>query len=510
MNIHDWHYTCNKLIISQDFNLFYMKYMILRNIIISCSLAVCCFTFSDCARNPVTGKKQVVLMSEAQEIQMGKEADPQVIAQFGLYEDAALQQFINEKGKAMAAISHRPNLDYYFRIVDSEVLNAFALPGGYVYFTRGIMAHFNSEADFAGVLGHETGHITHRHAVAQQRNQILGQVGILAGVILVPQLGGFAQTASAGLQLLFLKYSRDAEREADELGVEYSSKIGYDAVEMAKFFNTLKRQTAASGNEELPEFLSTHPDPGDRSTTVAQLAAEWKQKLNLTNPLVNRNNYLRRIEGLVYGEDPRQGYRENDVFYHPTLRFQFPTPAGWNYQNTPQVVQLAPKDGKALLMMTIAPGNSLQEAANTVMTQYKLSVVESRQTTVNGLQALYVIADQAPQQQGQPALRTMSYFIQYNGNIYLLLGVSTINDFNAYAQSFNNSMLGFRPLTDPVKINKQPERIRIRTINSTTTLGQALRQFNIPDRRMNELAILNGMQLTDQLPAGTLIKIIAQ
>jgi predicted Zn-dependent protease len=496
--------------IGWDLNTLIMNYNILRNSIISCSLAVLCFTFSDCARNPVTGKKQVVLMSEEQEIQMGKEADPQVIAQFGLYEDPGLQQFINEKGKAMAAISHRPNLDYYFRILDSDVLNAFALPGGYVYFTRGIMAYFNSEADFAGVLGHETGHIAHRHAVAQQRNAILGQVGILAGVILVPQLGGFAQTASAGLQLLFLKYSRDAEREADELGVEYSSKIGYDALEMSRFFNTLKRQTAASGNEELPEFLSTHPDPGDRSATVAQLAAEWKQKLNLTNPLVNRNSYLRRIEGLVYGEDPRQGYRENDVFYHPTLKFQFPTPSGWNYQNTPQVVQLAPKDGKALLMMTLAPGNSLQEAASSVMSQYKLTVVESRNTSVNGLQAMYVLADQQPQQQGQPALRTMSYFIQYNGNIYLLLGVSTINDFNAYAQSFNYSMMGFRPLTDPSKLNKKPERVRIKTIGSSTTLAQALRQYNIPDQRMQEMAILNGMNLTDQLAGGTLIKIIAE
>ncbi|MEO7394102.1 MAG: M48 family metalloprotease, partial [Chitinophagaceae bacterium] len=143
--------------------------------------------FNSCARNPVTGKKQVVLMSEKQEIEMGKAADPQIIAQFGLYEDSSLQNFINLKGKQMAAISHRPKLDYGFRVVNSEILNAFAVPGGYVYFTRGIMAHFNSEADFAGVLGHELGHITQRHGVAQQRNAILGQVGILAGIIIEPR-----------------------------------------------------------------------------------------------------------------------------------------------------------------------------------------------------------------------------------------------------------------------------------------------------------------------------------
>ncbi|MBA3675579.1 MAG: M48 family metalloprotease, partial [Chitinophagaceae bacterium] len=300
------------------------------------------FLFNNCARNPVTGKSQVVLMSEAQEVNMGKEADPQIIAQFGLYQDRALQDFISQKGKQLAALSHRPNINYEFKILDSEVLNAFATPGGYVYFTRGIMAHFNNEAQFAGVLGHETGHITARHSVAQQRNAILGQVGLMAGVILSPTLARFAETASQGLGLLFLKFGRDAEKQADELGVEYSSKLGYDAKEMADFFLTLERKGEGTASAELPEFLSTHPNPGNRNITVNKLAEEWKQKLNLTNPIINRNSYLQRIEGLIYGEDPKQGFLENSVFYHPVLRFQFPIPQGWNYQNTPQRVQLAP------------------------------------------------------------------------------------------------------------------------------------------------------------------------
>ncbi len=468
-------------------------------------------SLSNCARNPVTGKKQVVLMSEAQEIAMGKEADPQIVAQFGLYEDSALQNFINAKGKQMAAISHRPKLDYVFRVVDSEVLNAFAVPGGYVYFTRGILAHFNSEADFVGVLGHELGHITHRHGVAQQRNAILGQLGIIAGIIIAPELGQFAEAASSGLQLLFLKYSRDAERESDALGVEYSTKIGYDAIEMGKFFTTLERKSAGTESAELPEFLSTHPNPGDRNITVTKLATEWKQKLNLTDPMINRNIYLKRIEGLIYGEDPKAGFLENNVFYHPELKFQFPTPVNWNYQNTPQRVQLAPKDGKALLMLSLAPGTNLEESANAVLQQYKLITRDSRNTTVNGLPALYVIADQQPQQQGQqPTLRTMSYFIQYNGNIYHLLGVSTITDFDNYADSFTYTMQGFRQLTDQAKLNKKPERVRIKTVGSTMTLAQAFNQYNVPQKRLEEFAILNGMKLTDNVTKGMMIKIIAQ
>ena len=486
-----------------------------RFALISC-LTLTLFTFNNCARNPVTGKKQVVFMSEAQELAMGQEADPQIIAQFGLYEDPALQSFINEKGRAMAAISHRPNIQYNFRVIDSEVLNAFAVPGGYVYFTRGIMAHFNDEAQFAGVLGHETGHITARHSVAQQRNQLLGQLGVIAGVVLAPNLAQFAETASQGLGLLFLKFGRDDERQADQLGVEYSSKIGYDANNMASFFTTLERQGAKSGAGEIPEFLSTHPNPGDRNTTVAKLAAEWKAKLNLTNPMINRNNYLKRIEGLIYGEDPKAGFLENSIFYHPVLKFQFPVPRGWNYQNTPQRVQMAPQDGKALMFMTFAPGATLQEAASKALQGYGLQPVESREVTVNGLRAIAVVADPAPaqgqqqQQQQQAPLRTLSYFIQYGEAIYHIMGLSAAQDFNNYVQYFSNTMENFRPLTDPSKLNKKPERVRIRTVNTATTLEQALRSFNVPAARMEELSILNGMLLTDRVPQGMMIKTIAQ
>ena len=478
---------------------------------IICGLSATFFLFNSCATNPVTGKRQVVLMSEAQEIAMGKEADPQIVAQYGLYEDKALQDFITQKGKQMAAISHRPNLDYEFKIVDSDVINAFAVPGGYVYFTRGIMAHFNNEAEFAGVLGHEIGHIAARHSVEQQRNAILGQLGLIAGIVIAPELAQFAEAASQGLGLLFLKFGRDAERESDKLGVEYSSKIGYNAHEMAGFFNTLERKGAESGAAELPNFLSTHPNPGERHVTGDKLATEWQQQLKLTNPQVNRNEYLKRIEGLVYGEDPRGGYLENNVFYHPELKFQFPVPANWSYQNSPQRVQLAPKDGKALMFLTLAQGNSLQEAANAALQQYSLQPLESRQVTVNGLPAIAVVADQKSQQQQQQqaaAVRTLSYFIQYGGNIYHIIGVSAVNDFNTYSPYFTSTMQNFRQLTEAAKLNKQPERVRIKTVSQNTTLEQALRNYNVNSNRLEEHAVLNGMKLSDRVAQGTMIKII--
>jgi predicted Zn-dependent protease len=469
---------------------------------------------NSCAVNPVTGKKQIVLMSESQEIAMGAAADPEIVAQYGRYEDKILQDFITQKGNEMAAISHRPDLKYEFKIVDSEVLNAFAVPGGYVYFTRGIMAHFNNEAEFAGVLGHEIGHITARHSVSQQSKAILGQVGLIGSMILVPQVAEFAEPLSEGLGLLFLKFGRDAERQSDELGVEYSSKIGYDAKEMAGFFKTLERQSSGSESAELPDFLSTHPNPGDRNMAVSKLSDEWKKKLNLIDPKVSRESYLKKIEGLIYGEDPKQGFLENDVFYHPVLKFQLNTPKGWNYQNKPQELEFAPKDGKAILMMTLIPGKSLEEAASNVVEKNNLQVLESNQITVNGLNALSILADvkveQKKQQQQAPTVRTLSYLIQYNDNIYHILGASSVTDFNSYSENFLQTMKNFKELKDASKLNKQPERIRIKPVKQSGTLKQALNSYNMPEKKQEEISLLNGMLLTDKVLAGSLIKILGK
>jgi predicted Zn-dependent protease len=478
----------------------------MKKIFLPVLLSATVFICTQCAKNPVTGKNQLVTMSTEQELAMGQEGDPQIIAQFGLYEDSALQRYMNQKGQEMAAISHRNNISYGFRILNSNVINAFATPG-FVYFTRGIMAHFNNEAQFEGVLGHELGHIAARHTVIQTRNSQAGQFGIMVGAVISPTFGRFAESASQGLGLLLLKNSRDAEREADQLGVEYSTKLGYDATEMAAFFNTLKRQSEGSG-QELPSLLSTHPDPGERNVTVAQLAMEWKQKTGLTNPKLARESYLRLLEGMVYGEDPREGFLENNVFYHPQLRFQFPVPTGWQYQNTPQQVQMASPDGKALLILTLAQGTNLQTAANTALQQYQLQVITSRETTVNGLPALQVEAQQ--QQQNGGVLRTLSTFIQYNGSIYHLIGVAMMADYNNYGNVFLNTMEGFRTLTDASRINRKPERVRLRTTSQAATLDQVLRGYNTPAARLEELAILNGMQLTDRVAAGTMIKTIGQ
>jgi predicted Zn-dependent protease len=464
---------------------------------------------SSCARNPVTGKRQIMLISEAQEIAMGREYDPQIVATFGEYKNEKLLAFLQEKGREMGKISHRPELEYHIRILDSPVVNAFAVPGGYLYFTRGILAQFNNEAELIGVLGHEMGHVTGRHTVVQQSRQQLGQLLLIGGMIASEDFRDFAGYAMQGMQLLFLKYSRDHERESDKLGVEYAAKLNYDPQQMANFFNTLSRMSPTSEHGGIPTFLSTHPDPGDRYEAVTQQSQEWKEKLDNDEWLVNEERYLRMIEGMVYGEDPRQGYVEGNVFYHPELQFMFPVPADWMLVNSPTQVQMAPKDGRALVVFTLAQENSPEAAAEAAIKSLQLKLLESQRTTVNGLPAVATVTERVSKnQQGQQQhIRVLSYFIEYGGRIYVFHGVSTNADFTSFLRTFESTMVSFNRLTDAAKLNKQPQRIQIRKVQQGGTLAEAFRRLGVAQDQMSDLALLNNMELTDQVQAGKLLKI---
>ncbi len=475
-------------------------------------LALVVMLFNTCAYNPVTGKKELSLMSTEKEINLGKSYDPQVVAQYGLYENDEIQKFITDKGKEMAAVSHRPELPYEFKVLDSPIINAFAVPGGYVYFTRGILAHFNNEAEFAGVLGHEIGHITARHSAKQYTKQTLAQVGFIAGVIASKEFRNYADVAQQSLGLLFLKFSRDNESQSDQLGVEYSTKIGYDAVKMANFFNTLKRMRGDA--EGPPTMLSTHPDPGDRYNKVGQLAQKWQAKDPGANYAVNRDSYLRMIDGLIYGEDPRQGYFDDGKFFHPELKFEFPVPNQWQTLNSPQAVQMGQKDGKAMMVLRIAQGESLDAAAQSFVTDNKLTLVNSSKRRINGLNSVQVLASQpaAQDQSGNqsPELKIVAYFYEYNGLMYQILGVAQSVDYPVYSRDFENTMENFRQLRDQNRINVQPERVDVVKVNRSGSLRSVLQANGVASDRLEEFAILNSMELNDNIASGTLIKVVGK
>jgi predicted Zn-dependent protease len=454
-----------------------------------------------------------MLMSEAQEVALGVSYDPQVLATFGEYADPDMQNYVQVKGTEMGKISHRPALEYHVKVVDSPVVNAFAVPGGYIYLTRGIMAQFNNEAELMGVLAHEMGHIAARHSVSQQSKQQLGTLLLIGGMIASEQFAQYATYAMQGMQLLFLKFSRDDETQADQLGVAYSSKMGYDAQKMADFFRVLEKMSLAESQGGVPTWMSTHPDPGDRQVSVRAQALQWQDSLKYPSWKVNTDNYLKMIDGIIYGEDPRQGYTDGNTFYHPELKFKFSFPTAWKLENTPTQVNMAPADGKALIAFLLSRQKTLITARDSAMAAVGLQLQRSEERTVNGMPALVTLSKLVTDDPSTGTKSTnvfLSYFIQYGSIIYTFHGISTEADFPTYSGAMDSSMKTFAKLTDASKINVKPQKVFVRTVQRTGTLANAFSSLGVPQNKMNEMALLNNLELTDQVQAGKMIKIVGE
>ena len=477
----------------------------LRMVFIGFLSLVLPFLTTSCAVNPVTGERQLMLLSEDDELSLGRRTDAQVLREYGTYDDPNLTGYINNVCQRLGRLSHRPNITYHLKILDTPVVNAFAVPGGYVYLTRGILASLNNEAELAGVVGHEIGHITARHSAQQYSRAQLAQIGMGVGMVLSETLRQYAGLAEFGVGMLFLRFSRDNEREADDLGVEYASKAGYDATHMANFFETLERMHPGTDRSGLPSWFSTHPNPVDRRGTVRRRATEWRQKLGLRNLKVDRDGYLKRIDGMVFGEDPRQGYVEKNVFYYPGLCFRFPVPENWKLQNTRTIVRMTSKKGDAVILFTISSAGSPEESARTFIRKSGASALASERDKVNGLPSHRLIWELRTR---QGPLRGMSYFIRKDNRVYVFHGLSPMSRFNDYVPTFKKTMRQFKNLTDPTKLNVKPARIRIRPTRASGSLRQGLRVLGTPKDKLEELAILNGKRLEDPIPANTLLKLI--
>jgi predicted Zn-dependent protease len=460
-----------------------------------------------CALNPVTHKRELMLLSAADEVAMGKQTDPQVIQTFGKYEDADLARYVTTLGKKLGALSHQPNLAYSITVLDSPVVNAFAVPGGYVYLTRGILAYLNDEAELAGVVAHEIGHIAARHSAQQYSRAQVAQLGLGLGSMVSKTFRKYAGVAQVGVGMLFLSFSREDERQADALGVEYSSKAGYDSNHMANLFVSLERLNPGEAQGGLPGWFSTHPNPPDRIAAIKQDTQVWRAKIQQTQFAVNRNQYLKQIDGIVFGEDPRQGYVEGNIFYHPQLRFQFPVPAGWKVNNTSSQVQIVNQQQNAIILFSMAPEKSPSAAANAFINESKAVVVKSETTQVNGLQAHRIISDITTE---QGPIRALSYFIQKEKTVYVFLGYTGQAQFDGYFPVFDQTMGRFKNLTDSNKINVKADRLAVKGTTSQGSLRQALRKFGEPEDKLEAVSIVNGMKLDDALPGNTIIKVVVK
>lgn len=461
--------------------------------------AVGCVVFG-CYVNPATGKEQFSLYSESQEVSMGRDADPQIVASMGAYQDSSVQAYVARVGRELAAVSERPGLPWTFRVIDDPVVNAFAVPGGYIYITRGIMAHLTSEAQLAGVVGHEIGHVTARHSVTQMTKQQLLQIGVGVGVMLEPKLQKYSGLIGSGMQLLFLKFSRDDEKQADDLGLRYMIRDGNDPREMDDIFAMLQRVSGGSGGGRIPEWMSTHPDPENRVGRIQR--ALDTMSINYSATTVGRDQYLRTIDGLMYGQNPREGFFEGTAFYHPDMAFQFLFPEGWQTYNDKQGVIAASPEQDALVQITLASGSSPQAAANGFFSQQGISAGAVQSTTINGLSA--VGGDfQAATDQG--TLAGNATFIAHSGLVFQILGYTALEGWSNYSSTVRSSIRSFARLSDQSKLSMQPMRLKIEAAPQAMTLNEFHRRYPSVVS-LDEVALINQLEPTTRLASGQLVK----
>ncbi|TVP57746.1 MAG: peptidase M48 [Gemmatimonadales bacterium] len=471
----------------------------MRTILLFLTLTLIGSGVTSCVVNPVTGQRQFTLISEAQEIEIGREADRDISRSLGVYDDPELQAYVQELGERMARDSERPDLPWTFRVIDDPVINAFALPGGFIYVTRGILSHFSSEAELAGVLGHEIGHVTARHGVSRVSRAQLAQVTLGAGSILVPQLEGIGgELASFGVGLLFLSYSRDDERQADDLGLRYMTDEGYDPREMAATFEMLYNASGAEEGDRIPNWLSSHPDPLNRRDRILSRIESGE----VSGERIERESYLQRLDGMTFGPNPREGFFRDDVFYHPDLAFRMDFPAGWNRVNQREGVQAISPEEDAMLLITFASESSATAARTAFLSADNVTGSNLRQEPINGLPAAR--ADfRAVTEQG--VLRGAVDFVEYGGAVYRLLGYAVEGRWDARASTLRGATGSFRQLTESRFLNVQPRTLEIVRTDRTHTFTSFIETY--PSTVSNDvISTINRFRPGDTVPAGTFMK----
>ena len=455
-----------------------------------------------CAINPVTGQKELMLISEAQEIQMGKETHQSISQQFGIYEDPALSRYISELGQAMGPLTHRPHLEYHFYILDTPVVNAFAAPGGFIYVTRGALSLMKSEAELASIIGHELGHVNARHSARKLSQILLVQVGLAVGSAISETFRDISGLASVGVQLLFLKFSRDDERQADDLGIQYSRSGGWHPGKMVDFFTALQKMGDLSGGHSLPGFLSTHPLTSERIQYTKAMVEENDRYL-----LVKKDQYFNRLNNMVYGEDPRQGFIENNTFYHPGMRFSFAIPQDWKYQNQRNQVVMVSPDEKAGVVLQVEENTAdLRSYAQARSQKYQgATFISDQSLNINGLRSYQQLYSLTQQEQ---TLRMRTSYIRKGSFIYTFSALSDESSYASYDFQFGTVIGSFRELTDRRYLNRQPFRIKVIKADGRQTLESYFQKAGIKKEAWSQFAIMNGMELTDVPAKNELIKVI--
>ena len=461
-----------------------------------------------CSTNPATGQQQfTALMSPQQEVQVGASEHQKIIKQFGLYQNASLNAYVNEVGKRVTTDTERPDVNYTFYVLDSPIVNAFALPGGYIYLSRGLVSLANSEAEMAAVLAHEAGHITGRHSAERYSRGVVTSLG--AGV-LSAVLGsqGASQALGVGANLYLSSYSRGQENEADSLGLRYMTRGGYDALAMQKFLSSLERQSnidaqlAGRGKSAGFNYFSTHPATADRVAQTRAQAASYPK-----GGKINRDRHLKEISGITYGDSAKQGFVRGQKFYHPQLGFFFEVPKGFNIINQPSQVVATSKSGAAIIfdMAANTQGFSPEAYIQNWIKNKPLQGME--RITVNGMPA--ATGGFTGAINGQAVLiRVVA--IKW-GDRFARFQVAIPQNANGeLIEGIKRSTYSFRNMTAQEKNTIRPYRIKTFAAKAGDSVASIARRSPFTQLQEERFRVLNGLQPGEQLQAGKIYKRVVE
>lgn len=468
-------------------------------------------TLSGCAQNPVSGKNDFVTMSEESEISIGRANHPKIIAEYGRYEDEALQRYVQSVGERLAVVSHRKGLIYRFTVLDSPVINAFALPGGYIYITRGLMAYLNSEAELAAVLGHEIGHVTARHGVRQQSAAQAANIGFVLGSILVPELGGrggqdlFNVLGGA----LLSGYGREHELESDGLGAEYLARAGYQPTAMLDVIRVLKNQASFSAVQAKQQgrkpqsyhgIFASHPDNDTRLQNVVGQANQYV----VPNARVQRDDYLQMINGMAYGDSAKQGIRYGRHFYHADMGFAMSFPEGWQINNRPDRIQAVAAQGQAFIEVTAADLNRRLTPLQFMKQRMGIGKLKGGQSlNVNGLNGYSGIAET-----GNGGLARVSVVYLDDQAFVFLAAAKEKRLFNQFDPHFLATAKTFHRLRADERGRAQGQKVMVKRVARGASYSALAKQSPISNSPELQLRLLNAHYPDGQLQAGQSIKLV--
>ena len=454
---------------------------------------------SACSTNAATGQRQFTgLLPIEKEAAIGAQEHAKIEAQFGKFMTGPIASYVNSVGQKVAQHTERTDVQYKFYVLDTPLVNAFALPGGYTYFSRGLLTLANSEAELAAVIGHEIGHITGRHAAERMSRGTLANVG---AAVLGAAVGGSAgQLASVGSNLYLSSYSRHQEHQSDELGVRYISRTGYNPMAMSSFLASLDAQSKLSGEKGGFNYFSTHPITSDRVRQARAQATKYEANTN-----ENRAAYLSQINGLTYGDSADQGFTRGDRFYHPSMNFTFSLPKGSKVQNQPSQIAVTNPNGSIIVFDAAkSNANPASYLANEWLKGKAQGAIET--ANINGQPAATV--GFKGEVQGKAAYIRLTAVQVAPGQYYRFQMVMPENVSTAVVNEMKQTTYSLRPMTASERASVTAKKLRVVTAPAGATIQSMASQMQVEGDKVKHFLVLNGMLNGQQVIAGQPYKIV--